>query len=674
MAEAERSFTMIFDQFGNLNQDYSLIEVGEEPKSYIEPIKAETEEVVEEEPSSRPVIFLSLALVLTVLVLLVQLIRIQLLKFPYYQNLASGNSIKILSILPSRGLILDQKGEILAKNVSQYGIVINLAQLPAPARERKRVFERIGDIVELSDQDVADIEKARLKGLSEFAIKGSFEHDEMLVLKEKIANTKELKIVNRPIRNYREGLGLGHLLGFMGLVSEEDIATGKYLQTEAVGRSGLEKVYQDELRGAVGRKYIEVDARGTIVRHLPSLGGSDPKSGANLKLHLDLKLQEEVTKFLEEAINERNKAFGVSPKLGAAAIVINPKNGAVLSLVSLPSYDNNLFAAGISSEDYDHLKNDQTLPMLNRAIQAQLPSGSVIKPVIAASALDAGTISPSFVVDTPQAIQIGNFTFPDWKDHGPTDIRRAIAESNNIFFYGLGGGWENKMRALGIEKMNDYFARFGYGQKTGIDLTGESLGFIPSPAWKKEKKGERWYIGDTYHFSIGQGDFLTTPLQMTMAIAAIANGGTLYEPRIASVIVDSKNRVLNQIEPKINKKDFISSQAAQIVKEGMRQAVEYGSAKRLNSLKVPIAGKTGTAQFGNEGKTHAWFASFAPFDNPELVVVVVVEGGGNGHESALPVAEKIYRYYYNDPVPNPEPPPTQTTPPDPNLPVPVEGE
>lgn len=644
---------MSTDIFGNFNNFHRVNST--EEKNYLHPVDkkniGDENEFIDDEPLKRPVYFFGFILFIGLLILGIQLARIQIVNYAHYRSLASGNSIRVLIVPADRGLILDQKLNPLVRNVNKHALAVNLAELPRNKKDRRKLFQKVEPILHLSEDEIKQIETYFSSGSEEFLLRQNIKRDEMLLLKEKLAQIASFTIIEKPIRQYNSASGLAHLLGYMSRVNEKEVDSGQFLPTESTGRLGLEKVYDNDLRGKMGHITVEVDARGNIIRTLTSPENNNPEPGLNLKLNLDEELQKQVSQFLHQAVEERDKKFGPAPKLGASAVVISPKNGAVLSMVSIPDFDNNLLASGISQDDYQKLNSDESIPMLNRSIQAQFPSGSVIKPVIAAAALNAGTISANYSVDTPASIQIGSFSFPDWTDHGVTDIRRAIAESNNIFFYGLGGGWTGHITGLGMDRMVDYFKRFGFDSPTGVDLTSENDGFVPTPEWKLKTRQEQWYIGDTYHFSIGQGDFLTTPIQLAAAISAIANGGTLYKPKLADALLDQNNNVVKKIEPEIKNKNFVSSQALKIVREGMRQAVLTGSSRRLNTLKVSSAGKTGTAQFGNENRTHAWFASFAPYENPEIVIVVVIEGGGGGHEAALPVAEKILRYYYHDPAP-----------------------
>jgi len=332
--------------------------------------------------------------------------------------------------------------------------------------------------------------------------------------------------------------------------------------------------------------------------------------------------------------------------VGGVAIVMDVRSGGILSMVSLPDYENNLFATKIAKEDYQKLILDKSNPMFNRAVSGTYPPGSISKIIMAAAGLSEHVIGKNTAFDTPAEIKIGEYIFPDWKDHGYTNIVRAIAESNNIFFYALGGGYD-QIKGMGVAKMKQYWEMFGLGAQTGIDIPGEASGLLPDVEWKKRVKNEPWYLGDSYHVAIGQGDLLVTPIQMLRATAVIANGGKLLEPQLVKKILGADGTVIKEFGPQIEREGFLSSDVIRTVGEGMRMAVTEGSARNLNDLPVDVAGKTGTAQFLNNQKTHAWFECYAPYDNPEIAIIVMVEGGGGGHEIAAPVAKDILSYYFS---------------------------
>ncbi len=355
---------------------------------------------------------------------------------------------------------------------------------------------------------------------------------------------------------------------------------------------------------------------------------------------MDLDLQEKAEEITENYISR-------SGLKRASVIVINPNNGEILALVSLPAYDNNLFAKGISQSDYDKFLNNPDHPLFNRSISGEFPSGSTIKPIFAAGALQEGVITENTSFLSNGGLRIGEWFFPDWKagGHGMTNVRKAIAESVNTFFYYIGGGYQD-FKGMGLSGLVKYSRLFGLGEMTGIDLHGERKGFVPTQAWKEETKNEPWYIGDTYHFAIGQGDVLVTPLQVANYTAAIANGGTLYKPHLVSKVLNTNNETVKEIRPEIIRSDFISAANLQIVREGMRQTITNGSARSLSIVPVAVAGKTGTAQWSTKKGPHAWFIGFAPYEKPTVAIMVLVEEGVEGSTMAAPIARDILQWYF----------------------------
>jgi penicillin-binding protein 2 len=319
-----------------------------------------------------------------------------------------------------------------------------------------------------------------------------------------------------------------------------------------------------------------------------------------------------------------------------SAIVMDVRDGSVLALAALPAYDNNVFAGKVSSTAYQLLLENPDRPLFPRAWAGQFPSGSTIKPLIVTAALAEGVVTARTTVTSIGGIHVGPWFFPDWKvgGHGTVNARSAIAWSVNTFFYYVGGGYGGFI-GLGVDRLTKWMRAFGLGAETGIDLPGEATGHVPSQEWKQETKNERWYIGDTYNLSIGQGDLLVTPLQMARMTAAVANGGTLVRPH---VVMSSSTAELPRLD--------VDASALATVRQGMRETVIYGSGRALSVLPVPSAGKTGTAQWNSDKPNHAWYIGFAPFESPEIVVTVLLEEGGEGSSYAVPVAGEILRAWW----------------------------
>jgi penicillin-binding protein 2 len=345
-----------------------------------------------------------------------------------------------------------------------------------------------------------------------------------------------------------------------------------------------------------------------------------------------------------------------SPRVKGAAVALNPKTGEVLALLSLPGYDNNLFAHGISQDNYDKLTKDSLLPLFDRAIAGTYPPGSTSKLMGATAALQEGIVTPNTIIVDRGAIVVPNqfnpsqsFRFNGWKPSGlgPMTVRSAIAQSSDIYFYTTAGGQTGTgIDGLGADKLASYYRKFGLGATLGIDLQGEKPGLVPDPAWKAQYfKNDpilsQWYLGDTYHIGIGQGDMLVTPLQVAEWTAVIANGGTGYKPTLLKQVTDQSGKVIAKPEPQVIISNIASPDVIKVVQEGMREAVTAGTARQLNTLSITSAGKTGTSQFdgADPSRTHAWFTMYAPYENPQIVITILVESGGEGNAAALPIAK-----------------------------------
>lgn len=581
--------------------------------------------------------YLWLVMVFFMVVLMGRLVFLTVIKGAYYQDIARGNSIRSLVIKAPRGRIFDRSGAALVSNIPSLDAVIVSLDLPKESEKIKEISQILSGILNMNQAEVQlKIENSKLSPLAVVLLKENISQDESLSILEKKDVLAGIFIEKTAIRQYADAQIFSHILGYEGKIQQKELESDKsYTLTDYIGKQGIEKAYENNLRGTHGANQIEVDSAGNAKREV---GIINPKPGSDLILNIDAELQ----KKLYDSINNVLEKTGTKT---AAAVAIDPRTGGVLALVSVPSYDNNLFAKKITAEDYSKLIKDTSEPLFNRAISGQYPPGSTIKPAIAAGALSEGTITFSTVIDgLGGVLNVGGFSFRDWKTHGPSDVRMAIAQSNDIFFYTIGGGYGN-IQGLGIDRMKKYYNFFGFGKPTGIDLGGEAAGLIPSEQWKQDTFGEKWYIGNSYHASIGQGYVTATPLQLANYVAAVANGGTLYKPHLASQIKKANGEFEN-IAPEKIRSGFISPEILKVVQEGMRKTVTDGTAQTLKNLPVAVAGKTGTAQYGTSGKTHGWFVSYAPYDDPQIAMAVLVEGGGEGHSSALPITQETLEWYF----------------------------
>ncbi len=556
----------------------------------------------------------------------------------YYREIAKGNQVHSVAIKAPRGKIMDRTGAALVNNMPSVDLVVIPADLPRENDEKKRMAQELSDIFKINSGEIlAKMESVETNFISPVLLRENISREELLVFTERSQEFPGIMLEKTALRDYIEGLIFSHILGYVGKIDKKELDDNPgYLLTDYIGKQGIEKSYEENLKGANGALQVEVDSLGNIKKEL---GVINPKPGSDLVLGIDSGLQKKIFDELSSILEKTQTET-------AAAVAMNPKTGEILALVSLPSFDNNLFTYGISPEDYAGLTNNQGKPLFNRVISGEYPPGSVIKPLIAVAALSEGVVTSATTVNCGGAINLGSYRFGDWKTHGVTDIRKAIAESCDVFFYSVGGGYEG-IEGLGMSRMKKYETFFGLGEKTGVDIPGETDGFIPDEQWKLEKFGEKWYTGNSYHAAIGQGYVTATPLQLADYIAAVANGGTLYWPHLVLQIRKNNGESVD-IGPEAKRKNFISPDIIKIVQEGMRQTVTSGTAQSLNDLPVNIAGKTGTAQFGSENKTHAWFVSYAPYEDPEIAMVVLVEGGGEGHSSAVPVTKAVYDWYFGE--------------------------
>lgn len=558
----------------------------------------------------------------------------------YYQDVATRNSVRNVLLSAPRGLIFDRYGKQLVRNVPSMELMAMPSDLPTSEGDRQALIDRLRHFIAFDSDDwETSIKTARGTFATPVVLKPALTQEEALIFSSRAADFPGLSLERSAVREYQDGLIFSHILGYEGKIRKEELADHPdYLPIDSIGKQGIEKSYESVLRGKRGADRVEVDSRGAVKKEL---GVFDPEPGSDLVLNIDADLQKKLFDVLSATLEKAGLAKG-------AAVALDPRDGSVLALVSLPSFDNNLFAGGIDSSSYAGLIGDASLPLFDRAIAGEYPPGSTIKPFLAGAALAEGVVTPSTQIESRGGITVAGFSFGDWKAHGFTDIRHAIAVSSDVYFYSVGGGYGN-IRGLGMETMNTYESQFGFGSTTGIDIPGEKTGFLPTPAWKQEKLGERWYIGDTYHASIGQGFVLATPIQLATATAVVANGGTLWKPRVVGQI-RSRQGETQSVAPEALRRNVIDPSILKTVREGMRMTVteSVGTAQSLASLPVAVAGKTGTAQFGSEKKTHGWFESFAPYENPTIAMVVLVEGQENEGYFAIPVTKEVLAWYFSE--------------------------
>lgn len=582
---------------------------------------------------------LRLFLVFFFLLFLVRLFSLQIIEGRKYLNLSEGNRRRYEYLPAARGVIFDRFGEVLVRNAPAFKIVWTAASAEGTAAAKSDLAAaRAAHLLGLSLESIKEkVQEAGREGEGEVVLRRGLTRDEAVEM-EKTLSYEELPLAvavdNR--RDYLYDEVLAHVLGYLGEISSDELRESvgeNYHLGELVGKDGLEKVYEKYLRGKSGRRLLETTAKGAISRELRR---DEPYAGNDLTTTLDLSLSRKAYDILQEAVSKTGAS-------GGAVVAQDPRNGEILISLSYPSFSPGLFTANLPQIDYQRLVSDPRKPLFDRTIAGAYPPGSVFKLVTAAAALQEKVVDANTAILDKGAISVGSFIYRDWKEggHGLVKIRQALAESCDTYFYVIGGGYDSQM-GVGPEKIAAWARRFRLGTLLGVDLPGEVKGLIGDPEWKKRVKGENWYIGNTYHMSIGQGDILTTPLQINGLTAALANGGTLYRPHFLAKIQTADGTLVKEAAPEILAENLLSGANVKLIREGMAGANEPGgTAYPMQGFPLKSGGKTGTAEFEIAGKTHAWYTAFAPYDQPEMALTVLLEGGGEGSRDAAPVARKI---------------------------------
>lgn len=590
---------------------------------------------------------ISFILVFFIFILFFRIAWLQVVKGEYYYNLAEGNRIRIDRVEAKRGVIYDARYRPLVRNVANFLLYFTPIDLPNSQDEKDKIIKKVCSILgNIAPEEIngvlSKIKRGSLESYQPIFIADNIEYEKAILLDLESADMPGVVLTNKTRREYNlASMSLSHILGYTGKINNKELAKSgdEYLLIDYIGKMGIEYFWENELKGVNGKKQIEVDALGKekkIINEEPA------QDGHNLVLSLNI----EVQKKLEEAVAAELDIIKLKK---ASAIVMDPNNGEIIAMVSLPAYNNNVFARGISTEEYHALADDPDNPLFNRSVSGEYPSGSVIKPVMAAAALEEGIINENTTVNSTGGIRIKEWYFPDWKagGHGTTNVKKAIAESVNTFFYYIGGGYE-QFTGLGVDRINKYGKLFGLYSQSGIDLPGEADGFLPTKEWKESAKGESWYVGDTYHLAIGQGDLLVTPLQVANYTSVFANGGRLYRPHLIKQLLTDNDQIVGDIQPEVIRENFIKDDNIRIVREGMRKTITSGSAQSLQAIPVEVAGKTGTAQLSGDKHPEAWFTGFAPYNNPEIVITILLEEGGEGSSVAVPIAKDVLAWYFGE--------------------------
>ena len=573
-------------------------------------------------------------------ILFLRSFQLQIVDGEYYSIMARRNQFSYMAIGADRGVIYDRNMNQLIFNNPKFLLVLNKSKSDDWQKEIIELSKVMGVNYEYL------IEKAQKSRSNRVVILNDISQEKLIPLEVRTRSLSSLYIERIIYRDYSRARSFSQAIGFIGMVSPEDLTLmdSDYISNEFIGRSGLERFYESYLRVTPGSLRVAVDVKG---RAQSEEVVSIAKPGNNLVLWSDIELQDKIYEELARITEEVGS-------VNAAAIAVDPRTGGVLAMVSYPGFDANVFSGDPNPKEIEAIFNNPAKPLFNRTISGLYTVGSLIKPLIGLAALEEEVVTPEKEFYSDGEISIPNpwdplnpAIFRDWIAHGWVDMRRAIAVSSNIFFYKIGGGYRDQ-RGLGPHLMKHYLSLFGWNNRTGIDLYGEEEGFIPSPKWKLETLNDQWRVGDSYNLSIGQGYMLTTPIQATMAFVAIANRGELLRPMLVEKILDNNGNVISKNKKKIIKRKMVSDYNLNVVREGMRDAVLKGSATLLNQLSVTSAAKTGTAQIPKKGHYNNWVTVFAPYDDPEIVITIVIEEVEGVRAATVPVAKNVLKWYFKE--------------------------
>jgi len=600
-----------------------------------------------EVPPSPKAIFGFLFFSLTVLALLfLKTFQLSIVKGNDFSTQALQNFSRITPLRADRGIIYDRDLKKLVANAPSFDLVVEKRDLPTAP---EKLAEEIIDISQILKQDPDQI-KQQIDGAKEntILISENLDHEAIIALEAESDNFPGFKLEKNIVRNYFNGDIFSQILGFMGRVNSQELQDFKdknYFVSDYIGKQGLEKTYEDVLRGTPGIFEVQKDA---LAKKLKEGIIQEAQPGQSLILWLNSQLQSKLFEELSRVAGD----IGITK---GAAIALDPKTGGVLALVSLPSFDNNVFSGGANSQDLVKILENPNQPLFNRAISGLYASGSSIKPLVATAALEENIISPNKQIYSQGFITVKNqynpdiiYTYHDTAPAGWVDMRKAIAISCNVYFYTIGGGYLDQ-KGLGSTRLKNYLNLFGWGEKTNIDLPQEAQGLVPDHIWKEENINEPWSTGDTYNLSIGQGYLQVTPLQLATAFTAIANKGRLMKPQVVKEIIEGQpadNKVVKEFLPEIIRNTGFSEENLKIVLQGMRDGVIYGSSTILADLPVSSAAKTGTAQTPKANRYYNWVTVIAPYDDPQIVLTVMLEDVPGVRAAALPVAHEVLKWYF----------------------------
>ncbi|MBI5732910.1 penicillin-binding protein 2, partial [Candidatus Jorgensenbacteria bacterium] len=576
---------------------------------------------------------------LSMIAILGQFMYLGLVKHSFYESKALAN-ISDRKIEPApRGIITDRFEKPLVRNSPSFNVFLMPDLLPEVVEDRSKALKIIEKILGIDEVVVSGLITEREKtSNNRILLTDDLTQEQLVALSSQ--DIPGLYIESSFRRIHEIPLALSHIIGYTGLVDDEDIRENPTLTIyDVVGRTGLEAYYDKYLRGTNGEEVTFRDARGERQHTQPV---REPQAGLDINTFIDREFQEYFYSRLKNSLDQLGRKVGVG-------LAMDLDTGEILALTNIPSFEPYKITRSLQSPDK---------PLFNRAVAGLYTPGSTIKPLHALVALVEGVVNPEKQIYSAGFIDLPNpfnpsepSRFLDWRAHGWVDVRSALAKSSNVYFYEVGGGFESQL-GIGIYKLKDWWRKFSFDSITGIDLPGEVAGFLPDPEWKEKNGRGRWRVGDTYNISIGQGDLLITPIELLNYISAIANGGKLYKPRVVDEITDREGRVVFKNEKTVIG-DIDSDGVRKYIREvqeGMRDAVSepYGTANLLADLPIKVAAKTGTSQISNNTKTNAFFVGYAPFDNPKIAILILIENSVEGSLNTVPVAKDIFLWYYTN--------------------------
>lgn len=576
-------------------------------------------------------------------ILLIRLWYLQVIKGDELKQRSESNAVRFRNIQPIRGLVLDRNGSLVVDNRPSFDVLY----MPTKGVNPEMLLQKIQDIYKTKSLDFSSNSPfpKTVKPYLPVRLEKNVSMEKIALIETNAIDLPGVYVDVTPIRIYQDGEMLAPIIGYTGEVSKEELEKSEedYLSGDITGKYGIEKVFDSYIRGRRGNELVEVNAFGKVIKNL---GRIDPLSGSNVVLTIDAKLQK--------------AAWEAFAGLAGSAVAMDPRDGSILAMVSLPSFDPNLFCNGIDRDEWKKLQKNPLNPLSNRAISGQYPPGSTYKLIVAAAALEEGIITPAARISCSGAFTLGNRTYRCWKKHGhgSVNLHQALVESCDVYFYTVG-------KMLGVDKIALYAKRFGLGEATGIELAHERKGLVPTRAWKLARMKEPWLLGETISISIGQGFNLTTPLQLAQAYSALANGGTVWRPHLVSRIEMSDGSIVKKFLPEKKGELKLSQQTMVTLNRGLWGVVNEpgGTGAAARRPYADVCGKTGTSQViglpQNEKarrsqkiaafhKDHALFVCYAPMKKPEIAIAVVAENAGGGGAVAAPIARKILNAYFDN--------------------------